>query len=168
MAATRKEQQLQSRVLPGPEMTFDLFGKPRPVRDESGPGKLPIGKYTKLSFQRVLTCLIRTSYEKITSVSNSELLSIRESESGPKSLTRQRIPVFPAATAPARVRLENESVFRLPERKITARIPVRDPSSVAAQKVLFFCHGTGTRPKLWVHRLFSKGVGTIFSVGCED
>ena len=79
VAATRKEQQFQSRVLPGPETTVNLFGKLRSVRGESGPGKLPIGKYTKFPFQRVFTCLIRTSYEKITSVSNSELQSVRES-----------------------------------------------------------------------------------------
>ena len=65
------------QVLPDPETTVDLFCFLRFGCVESEQGRIPIGRYIKFPFQRVLICLIRSSDEETTAVSISELLSAR-------------------------------------------------------------------------------------------
>ena len=65
------------QVLPDPETTVDLFCFLRFGCEESEQGRIPIGRYIKFPFQRVLICLIRSSEEETTAVSISELLSVR-------------------------------------------------------------------------------------------
>ena len=63
--------------------------------------RIPIGKVTKLSFQRVLICHVWISYEGVASVLNSELLSVRVG----------RDPIFPATVCPSSIGVLQLHVF---------------------------------------------------------
>ena len=63
------------------ETTVDLFCSLRFGGEESEQGRIPIGKYIKFPFQRVLICPIWSSDEETAPVSILEVLSVRRRRS---------------------------------------------------------------------------------------